>query len=158
MRFGFLFLLFGFYGWLHAEPLSQQLERESLESRLALNNWEVQGFQEGEVEVASVARNLALKCKSEWDGSGCDDQERDTLASYVVSFCGQIPIKAHQISKTYLKQYLSTPMLNAAFMYGFTSVNSFHVWPMCVVCSLDYPLDPGWEMNADYCQYYIGSS
>ncbi len=100
----------------------------------------------------STVSELARKCKSEWDGQGCNDDERRQLVQYTVQFCGEMPENAHPVSVKYLVQYMNVPMINMAFLRVWSLLNGGDIeWAVCAVCLFDYPPHPYWEKNISYC-------
>ena len=97
--------------------------------------------------------HLARRCKSQWDGQGCAPSDRIKLVSYILYSCGDMPVNTHHMNRQYFEKYISDPMLNTAFLIVWHLLNPVDVsWPICVVCLLDYPLDPYWEQNFSYCK------
>ena len=96
--------------------------------------------------------DLARQCKSNWEGQGCDLRDKKRLMSYIVFFCGEIPADTHHVNRGLLEVYIDEPMLNTAFLRNWALLNSDLIWPVCVICFLDYPLDPEWEGNTSFCE------
>ena len=95
---------------------------------------------------------LTSKCKSDWEAQGGNEQDKNTLMNYALYFCRDMPEDTHPINKSLLIAYMTTPMLNTAFLRGWSRLNPNLVWPICVVCSLGYHLDPYWEKNFSFCE------
>lgn len=97
--------------------------------------------------------HLAKRCKSQWDGQGCVSSDRIKLVSYILYSCGDMPADIHPMNIGYFKRYISDPMLNTSFLIAWHLLNPENVsWPKCVVCLLDYPLDPYWEQDFSHCE------
>ena len=91
---------------------------------------------------------LARKCKDQ----NCNPEDILQLKYYIVSFCQEMPINIHWINKQLFESYISSPMLNTAFLRGWNWLNPNSSWPVCVICLLDYPLEPGWENHFKVCE------
>ena len=104
-------------------------------------------------ESLSFKQNLMKKCKSDREGLGCTLLEREQLKTYVFELCGEIPSNTHIINKRLFESYISDTKLNVAFVSGWSLLNPSSLeWPICVVCSFQYPRDPDWEANIDFCK------
>ena len=100
----------------------------------------------------SVVAELARKCKSELNGQGCYEDDRQMLKKYAVYFCGEMPDNTHPMSKQYFEQYIGFPMLNTAFIRVWSWLNGGNlIWALCAVCLFDYPSHPHWEENVSFC-------
>ena len=103
-------------------------------------------------EVRTVMR-LARKCKqSNRENQTCNQEDTVELVSYIVQVCSNMPPNTHQMNKLLFEAYIKTPMLNTAFLRGWGWVNSDISWPVCVVCLLNFPLDPHWESHFSFCR------
>ena len=91
---------------------------------------------------------LARKCKDQ----NCNQEDILQLKYYIVSFCQEMTINSHWINKQLFESYISSPMLNTAFLRGWSWLNSDLSWAGCVICLLDYPLEQGWENHFKVCE------
>ena len=107
----------------------------------------------------SFIAQLTKKCKAHpsTNEEGCSGNEQKQLTNYIVYFCGNMPQTTHNMNKQLLKIYTTTPMLNVAFLRGWSRVSSAMAWPVCVMCSLSYPNDPFWEKNQTICRDVLSS-
>lgn len=91
------------------------------------------------------ATELGHKCKSEWSSEGCTEAEKLILLQKITDACGEVP-KVSQWNRYLFVSYLQIPMLNIAFVSHWSHTYSDISWPTCVVCLLNYPMDPYWEV------------
>ena len=96
--------------------------------------------------------DLARQCKSSWEGQGCNSQDKKQLMSYILFFCGNMPENTHHVNYGLLESYIDSPMLNTAFLRSWSLLNPDLIWPVCIVCFLNYPLDPSWENHFSFCE------
>ena len=108
---------------------------------------DLESFLKGKVSVSSLAR----ECKSQWRVQGCSEYDKQILIKYIMYFCGEMPKNTHSINRQRFEQYITSPMLNIAFLSSWSWLNNNMEWPICTVCLLDYPLHPYWEMNFSFC-------
>jgi hypothetical protein len=94
--------------------------------------------------------SLAKKCKG--SEQSCSQEEQEELMTYIIQSCSEMPENTHHINKQFLKMFISSPMLNTAFLRAWSWLNPKASWPVCVICLLNYPLKPGWEDHFSYCK------
>ena len=113
-------------------------------------------YNEEFLKNMSSVPDLAKQCKSGQDKERgwCSEQDKEKLTNYILYFCGSMPENTHIRNQYHLKSYIFTPMLNTAFLRGWSWLNSQIQWPICVICFLKYPNDPYWEKHINFCTDY----
>ena len=148
-KFSVKFVFYLSFAWFFTYPclgfsLSNCLQKD------CLNNDQQEMF----LKNISYVPSLAKKCKTikGLAQNSCSDKELSLLKNYILYFCGAIPETVHQMNDNYFHEYISSPMLNTAFLRVWSNLNINEInWAKCVVCFLHYPNHDYWEKNLRIC-------